>query len=195
SAHAEGTWRPAVYARKQQQQGVMPLAMACMYTTGHRTGELVLDGDAMTFTNSAPIAHATRYLRPISMDTARPVLAHSAAAASVDAPYVDGHPLHVYELLKSMPWWSYAEHTADRSGCLCIFWHCDIVTSIAFSPLDNRLSVSGSLDCRLRLRDIPAHDMSLWTSLLDGQMVKASWFAGTHGNLWVAGMYRGMCMF
>ncbi|KAJ2845693.1 WD repeat-containing protein 44, partial [Coemansia erecta] len=93
------------------------------------------------------------------------------------------HPMHAYELLEPVPFRSYVGHAADvlslswskngfllsasmdrtvrlwhphRPECLCTFRHRDIVTSVAFSPRDDRLFISGSLDCRLRLWDIPA---------------------------------------
>ncbi|KAJ2724045.1 hypothetical protein GGI07_002250 [Coemansia sp. Benny D115] len=143
-----------------------------------------------------------------------------AAGAAVDAAAL--HPLHAYELLEPVPFRSYVGHTADvlalswskngfllsasadrtvrlwhphRPECLCTFRHRDIVTSVAFNPRDDRLFVSGSLDCRLRLWDIPARGVRHWTGLPDGQMVTAVSFVGSQGDRIVAGTYRGMCVF
>ncbi|KAJ1904106.1 hypothetical protein LPJ81_002690 [Coemansia sp. IMI 209127] len=132
------------------------------------------------------------------------------------------HPMHAYELLEPVPFRSYVGHAADvlslswskngfllsasmdrtvrlwhphRPECLCTFRHRDIVTSVAFSPRDDRLFISGSLDCRLRLWDIPARGVRQWTSLPEGQMVTTVAFTSPKGDHIVAGTYRGMCVF
>ncbi|KAJ2237335.1 hypothetical protein IWW45_001021 [Coemansia sp. RSA 485] len=144
------------------------------------------------------------------------------AASPKLRPQTATHPLHAYELLEPVPFRSYVGHGADvlslswskngfllsasadrtvrlwhphRPECLCTFRHRDIVTSVAFSPRDDRLFVSGSLDCRLRLWDIPARGVRHWTGLPDGQMVTAVGFTSARGDLVVAGTYRGMCVF
>jgi len=43
----------------------------------------------------------------------------------------------------------------SRIECLCIFQHVDFVTAIAFHPKDDRYFLSGSLDGKLRLWNIP----------------------------------------
>ncbi|KAJ2437030.1 hypothetical protein GGF42_008761, partial [Coemansia sp. RSA 2424] len=132
------------------------------------------------------------------------------------------HPMHAYELLEPVPFRSYVGHAADvlslswskngfllsasadrtvrlwhphRPECLCTFRHRDIVTSVAFSPRDDRLFISGSLDCRLRLWDIPARGVRHWTKLPDAQMVTAVAFTSPRADRIVAGTYRGMCVF
>ncbi|KAJ1727685.1 hypothetical protein LPJ61_004444 [Coemansia biformis] len=147
-----------------------------------------------------------------------------AAAGMVEgaAPAAQLHPLHAYELLEPVPFRSYVGHSADilalswskngfllsasmdrtvrlwhphRPECLCTFRHRDIVTSVAFNPRDDRLFISGSLDCRLRLWDIPARGVRQWTRLPEGQMVTSVAFTGAKGSDIVAGTYRGMCVF
>ncbi|KAJ1830776.1 hypothetical protein LPJ73_008211, partial [Coemansia sp. RSA 2703] len=199
-----------------------PPVLARMRTAGHRAG--ASDGDSLAFANSAPVARG-KHLRTFSMGAARPLSAHSATGAAGEtsaAASARAHPLQAHELLEPVPLRSYAGHTADvlslswskngfllsasadrtvrlwhpqRPECLCTFRHRDIVTSVAFSPRDDRLFVSGSLDCRLRLWDIPARGVRLWTGLPDGQMVTAVGFAGARGDLVVAGTHRGMCVF
>ncbi|KAJ2215957.1 hypothetical protein IW140_002474 [Coemansia sp. RSA 1813] len=132
------------------------------------------------------------------------------------------HPMHAYELLEPVPFRSYVGHAADilslswskngfllsasmdrtvrlwhphRPECLCTFRHRDIVTSVAFNPRDDRLFISGSLDCRLRLWDIPARGVRQWTGLPEGQMVTTVGFTSPRGDHIVAGTYRGMCVF
>ncbi|KAJ1995514.1 hypothetical protein GGI25_001082 [Coemansia spiralis] len=143
---------------------------------------------------------------------------------SADMPVVAAplHPMHAHELLEPVPFRSYVGHTADvlslswskngfllsasmdrtvrlwhphRPECLCTFRHRDIVTSVAFSPRDDRLFISGSLDCRLRLWDIPARGVRHWTRLPEGQMVTSAAFTSPKGDYIVAGTYRGMCVF
>ncbi|KAJ2450067.1 hypothetical protein EV183_004524 [Coemansia sp. RSA 2336] len=138
------------------------------------------------------------------------------------APTAQLHPMHAYELLEPVPFRSYVGHTADvlalswskngfllsaaadrtvrlwhphRPECLCTFRHRDIVTSVAFNPRDDRLFISGSLDCRLRLWDIPARRVRHWTRLPEGQMVTSVAFTSSRGDRIVAGTYRGMCVF
>ncbi|KAJ2850677.1 hypothetical protein IWW36_001721 [Coemansia brasiliensis] len=138
------------------------------------------------------------------------------------APTAQLHPMHAYELLEPVPFRSYVGHSADvlalswskngfllsastdrtvrlwhphRPECLCTFRHRDIVTSVAFNPRDDRLFISGSLDCRLRLWDIPARRVRHWTRLPEGQMVTSVAFTSSRGDRIVAGTYRGMCVF
>ncbi|KAJ2497846.1 hypothetical protein GGH96_004801 [Coemansia sp. RSA 1972] len=139
-----------------------------------------------------------------------------------DAETAHLHPMHAYELLEPVPFRSYVGHTSDvlalswskngfllsasmdrtvrlwhphRPECLCTFRHRDIVTSVAFNPRDDRLFISGSLDCRLRLWDIPARSVRHWTRLPEGQMVTSVAYTGSKGDHIVAGTYRGMCVF
>ncbi|KAJ2161019.1 hypothetical protein GGF46_001821 [Coemansia sp. RSA 552] len=141
---------------------------------------------------------------------------------SSDMPAGPLHPMHAYELLEPVPFRSYVGHSADvlslswskngfllsasmdrtvrlwhphRPECLCTFRHHDIVTSVAFNPRDDRLFISGSLDCRLRLWDIPARGVRHWTRLPEGQMVTSVAFTSPRGDHMVAGTYRGMCVF
>ncbi|KAJ2740065.1 WD repeat-containing protein 44, partial [Coemansia sp. BCRC 34301] len=129
-------------------------------------------------------------------------------------PVQNLHPMHAYELLEPVPFRSYVGHSADvlslswskngfllsasadrtvrlwhphRPECLCTFRHRDIVTSVAFSPRDDRLFISGSLDCRLRLWDIPARGVRHWTKLPDAQMVTAVAFTSPRADRIVAG--------
>ncbi|KAJ1814109.1 hypothetical protein LPJ75_002910, partial [Coemansia sp. RSA 2598] len=162
-------------------------------------------------------AHAQTQLQMQQQQMSQP-----DAASQKPRPQAAAHPLHAYELLEPVPFRSYVGHTSDvlslswskngfllsasadrtvrlwhphRPECLCTFRHRDIVTSVAFSPRDDRLFVSGSLDCRLRLWDIPARGVRHWTGLPDGQMVTAVGFTSARGDLIVAGTYRGMCVF
>lgn len=47
-----------------------------------------------------------------------------------------------------------------RNECLCCFQHIDFVTAIVFHPRDDRYFLSGSLDGKLRLWNIPDKKVS-----------------------------------
>ncbi|KAM5580035.1 hypothetical protein ABKV19_009665 [Rosa sericea] len=50
-------------------------------------------------------------------------------------------------------------------SCLKMFAHNDYVTCIQFNPLDDSVFLSGSLDAKFRLWDIPDRRMVDWTDL------------------------------
>jgi WD40 repeat protein len=81
-----------------------------------------------------------------------------------------------------------------RNECLCIFQHADFVTAIAFHPLDDRFFLSGCLDCKLRLWNIPEKKIAFWNELPESNLITAVGFTAD-GKLAVAGSYLGMCMF
>ncbi|KRZ13947.1 WD repeat-containing protein 44 [Trichinella zimbabwensis] len=81
----------------------------------------------------------------------------------------------------------------SRSECLCRFQHSDFVTSIAFSPKDDRYFVSGSLDGKIRLWLIPEKKVCFWNELDEGQMVTAVTYV-RKGDLVVVGTYDGRCL-
>uniref|UniRef100_A0A8B9CN52 WD repeat-containing protein 44 n=1 Tax=Anser brachyrhynchus TaxID=132585 RepID=A0A8B9CN52_9AVES len=53
----------------------------------------------------------------------------------------------------------------SRRECLCCFQHIDFVTAIAFHPRDDRYFLSGSLDGKLRLWNIPDKKVALWNEV------------------------------
>ncbi|KAJ1961637.1 hypothetical protein GGI12_003137 [Dipsacomyces acuminosporus] len=187
------------------------------------SGALMTDTSASATPVSAAAADhegGTASSRPSSRTSSMANDTQSIATAAAAASQL--HPMHAYELLEPMPFRSYVGHTADilslswskngflltasmdrtvrlwhphRPECLCTFRHRDIVTSVAFNPRDDRLFISGSLDCKLRLWDIPARGVKHWTKLPDGQMVTSVAFTSPKGDHIVAGTYRGMCVF
>ncbi|KAJ2907425.1 hypothetical protein GGI21_003901, partial [Coemansia aciculifera] len=198
-------WRILAYAREQATAEAPPA------TAG---------SDIAPFANSAPVAKGgsgsgSKHVRSLSGGGGDSQAAPPGSPGRL-------HPMHAYELLEPVPFRSYVGHSADvlslswskngfllsasadrtvrlwhphRPECLCTFRHRDIVTSVAFSPRDDRLFASGSLDCRLRLWDIPARGVRHWTRLPDAQMVTAVAFTGARADRIVAGTYRGMCVF
>ncbi|KPL97557.1 WD repeat-containing protein 44-like protein [Sarcoptes scabiei] len=52
-----------------------------------------------------------------------------------------------------------------RIECLCTFRHIDFVTTIQFHPRDDRYFLSGSLDGKLRLWNIPDKRVTLWNEV------------------------------
>ena len=110
----------------------------------------------------------------------------------------------------------------SRRECLCCFQHIDFVTAIAFhprvsrvtfphhkshvyffsfirrSPLvsqDDRYFLSGSLDGKLRLWNIPDKKVALWNEV-DGttRLITAANFC-QNGKYAVIGTYDGRCIF
>lgn len=83
----------------------------------------------------------------------------------------------------------------SRRECLCCFQHIDFVTAIAFHPRDDRYFLSGSLDGKLRLWNIPDKKVALWNEV-DGQtkLITAANFC-QNGKFAVVGSYDGRCLF
>ncbi|KAJ9081490.1 hypothetical protein DSO57_1014036 [Entomophthora muscae] len=80
-----------------------------------------------------------------------------------------------------------------RSECLCCYQHVDFVTSVAFHPKNDRYFLSGSLDCRIRLWNIPEKKVASWAELPDSNLVTAVGFSPS-GRLAIAGSYHGLCL-
>ncbi|XP_033638178.1 WD repeat-containing protein 44-like [Asterias rubens] len=83
----------------------------------------------------------------------------------------------------------------SRNECLCCFQHIDFVTAIAFHPRDDRYFLSGSLDGKLRLWNIPDKKVALWNEV-DGptKLITAANFI-QNGRFAVVGTYDGRCIF
>lgn len=83
----------------------------------------------------------------------------------------------------------------SRKECLCCFQHIDFVTAIAFHPKDDRYFLSGSLDGKLRLWNIPDKKVALWNEV-DGstKLITAANFC-QNGRFAVVGTYDGRCVF
>nr|XP_023700595.1 WD repeat-containing protein 44-like [Paramormyrops kingsleyae] len=83
----------------------------------------------------------------------------------------------------------------SRRECLVCFQHIDFVTAIAFHPRDDRYFLSGSLDGKLRLWNIPDKKVALWNEV-DGQsrLITAANFC-QNGKYAVIGTYDGRCIF
>ncbi|XP_052754457.1 WD repeat-containing protein 44 isoform X3 [Galleria mellonella] len=82
-----------------------------------------------------------------------------------------------------------------RGECLCCFQHIDFVTAIVFHPRDDRYFLSGSLDGKLRLWDIPDKKVAVWNEV-DGKtkLITAANFC-QNGKFAVVGTYDGRCIF
>lgn len=99
----------------------------------------------------------------------------------------------------------------SRVECLCTFRHPDFVTTISFHPKDDRCFLSGSLDGKIRLWDIPDRRVILWsevsgagteenrntsdsTGKLSHGLITASTFV-KNGDFAVIGTYDGRVIF
>ncbi|TSP36065.1 WD repeat-containing protein 44 [Bagarius yarrelli] len=150
-------------------------------------------------------------------DTDGGLAAAAAAAAAEDSELEDRNVP-----FRQIPFCKYKGHTADlldlswsknyfllsssmdktvrlwhisRRECLCCFQHIDFVTAIAFHPRDDRYFLSGSLDGKLRLWNIPDKKVALWNEV-DGQtrLITAANFC-QNGKYAVIGTYDGRCIF
>jgi WD40 repeat protein len=97
-----------------------------------------------------------------------------------------------YQVFVDTPFCSYSGHTSDlldvswsknyfiltssmdktvrlwhisRRECLCCFQHIDFVTAICFHPRNDQFFLSGSLDGKLRLWNIPDKKVALWNEV------------------------------
>jgi len=72
----------------------------------------------------------------------------------------------------------------------------DFVTAIAFHPRDDRYFLSGSLDGKLRLWNIPDKKVALWNEIegVGSRLITTANFC-MNGKLAVAGTYDGRCIF
>lgn len=80
----------------------------------------------------------------------------------------------------------------SRRECLCIFQHIDFVTAIVFHPKDDRYFLSGSLDGKLRLWNIPEKKVTMWNEV--SSLITTANFCH-NGKFAVAGTYDGKCIF
>ena len=81
---------------------------------------------------------------------------------------------------------------ASVEDCLRVFKHSDFVTSIDFHPLDDKLFLSGSIDGRVRLWNVPDQKVVAWQDVHD--MVTAVGVS-KDGKRAVVGSMRGKCRF
>lgn len=79
----------------------------------------------------------------------------------------------------------------SRDDCLCTFKHKDLVTKVAFHPMDDRFFLAGSLDMNLRLWSIP--DKSIAYSVHLPDLITAVAFS-PDGKIAIAGLLNGLCM-
>lgn len=91
-----------------------------------------------------------------------------------------------------------------RVECLCTFFHADFVSTAQFHPHDDRYFVSGSLDGKLRLWNIPDKKVTMWNEVIqqpakDSEqpshgLITASAFV-QNGKFAVIGTYDGRIIF
>ncbi len=89
---------------------------------------------------------------------------------------------------QSVRLWHYS-----RPDCLGIFRHPDFVTSVAFHPRDDRIFITGSLDCRLRLWSIAERSVRSWNELPANNFITAVSFTSS-GKYALAGTTTGVCL-
>ncbi|XP_073952069.1 WD repeat-containing protein 44 isoform X2 [Choristoneura fumiferana] len=146
----------------------------------------------------------------------------SLASLTAPPPPDDAAPLGASAPFHPKPFCTYSGHTSDlldvswsknyfilsssmdktvrlwhisRGECLCCFQHIDFVTAIVFHPRDDRYFLSGSLDGKLRLWNIPDKKVAVWNEV-DGKtkLITAANFC-QNGKFAVVGTYDGRCIF
>ena len=80
----------------------------------------------------------------------------------------------------------------SRPKCLKMFQHADSVTQCAFHPVEERYFLSGSLDKKLRVWNIPESRVVDWAPT--SQMITSVAFTPA-GKMAVAGLYTGEVIF
>lgn len=91
-----------------------------------------------------------------------------------------------------------------RVECLCTFFHADFVSTAQFHPHDDRYFISGSLDGKLRLWNIPDKKVTMWNEVMSTPtkdteqpihgLITASAFV-QNGKFAVIGTYDGRIIF
>ncbi|CAH0751770.1 unnamed protein product [Diatraea saccharalis] len=146
----------------------------------------------------------------------------SLASLGASPPSPEGPPLGPAAPFSPKPFCVYSGHTSDLldvswsknyfilsssmdktvrlwhislGECLCCFQHIDFVTAIVFHPRDDRYFLSGSLDGKLRLWNIPDKKVAVWNEV-DGKtkLITAANFC-QNGKFAVVGTYDGRCIF
>ncbi|CAG8660611.1 21428_t:CDS:2 [Cetraspora pellucida] len=116
--------------------------------------------------------------------------------------FLEGSGTSVYEgisgaklgapVFRDKPLYEYRGHTAD---ILDLSWKQLLTFFInGQNREDDRFFLSGSLDCRLRLWNIPEKKVAHWNELNDSQLITAVGFA-LDGKMAVAGSLSGLCLF
>ncbi|KAL3846908.1 hypothetical protein ACJMK2_017856 [Sinanodonta woodiana] len=83
----------------------------------------------------------------------------------------------------------------SRRECLCAFQHMDFVTAIVFHPRDDRYFLSGSLDGKLRLWNIPDKKVTMWNEVTGSSTLITTANFCHNGKFAVVGTYDGKCIF
>ncbi|EIE19158.1 WD40 repeat-like protein [Coccomyxa subellipsoidea C-169] len=80
----------------------------------------------------------------------------------------------------------------SMDDCLRVFKHTDFVTSLDFHPVDDKYFISGSIDGKVRVWNIPEQRVVDWADV--HEMVTATAFA-PDGRRAVVGTMKGRCRF
>ncbi|PVV01707.1 hypothetical protein BB560_003863 [Smittium megazygosporum] len=83
----------------------------------------------------------------------------------------------------------------DRTECLRTFLHPDLVSCVAFHPVDDRYFVSGCMDNKIRIWDIPNNVVGGFTAVPDEQVITAFSFSNSVGTELVVGTFFGSLIF
>ncbi|KAI4325014.1 hypothetical protein MLD38_030449 [Melastoma candidum] len=76
--------------------------------------------------------------------------------------------------------------------CIGVFQHCNYVTCVQFNPVDSSQFITGSLDGKLRIWDIPCSQVVEWTDMKD---IATAICCRPYGQGVVVGCLSGSCRF
>jgi len=84
----------------------------------------------------------------------------------------------------------------SKDECLCIFQHIEFVTATVFHPRNDQFFISGSLDGKIRVWNIPEKKVALWNEVSAGanKLITAASYC-QNGKFIVVGTYDGRVIF
>ena len=124
--------------------------------------------------------NSSKYGEDNSLSEEGPLLLFAAyrghTADVLDISWSKNHFLLSSSMDKTVRLWH-----VTRVECLCTLRHTDFVTTISFHPKDDRYFLSGSLDGKLRLWNIPDKRVTLWNEV-SGVVTKGTKSSDTSGT-------------
>lgn len=150
---------------KASGQQTSPCSTKDRSFTGSRSNSMSsCDNISMDATFSPGAVNSRLWSEDNTLSEEGPLLLFSAyrghTADVLDISWSKNHFLLSSSMDKTVRLWH-----VTRVECLCTLRHADFVTTISFHPKDDRYFLSGSLDGKLRLWNIPDKRVTLWNEV------------------------------